>query len=536
MHQAEKKKFLKVSLIVTLLLSMVIMTACKREEPTVWRVDALFPIAQGKVSFANLIQDQEDYFELDDEGLMHLIYKDTIQALDLDTLVQLPDTNITNSFSLPFAGGPFSVPAGNELYTDNTNIQFNINNVELREAQLSSGFLYYELISEIDGELSIQLDLPGAVKNGESLSLEVISTPGSSLNPFVETGFIDLSGFEIDLRGDQGNEFNKINSIYAVSVYELASQNAEVYGDDLVSVKLSFIDANVSFARGFFGNDIYDLSENVELENLSEILSGSAIQLEQIELQLELNNHVGVDAQVLINGLEAQREGQISTALDHNIIGSPINITRASMLNPAPNVLSTTNTFVFDQDNSNVLDFIGMVPHNIQVDAALNMNPLGDISGGNDFIYTDNTIDLILGLDLPLCVGVDGLTLSDTLFIEDNLEDLPESSGDIHLYLENRFPLGGEIQLYITHPEGDLFVSEGIFEPGIQDPLSSLVSPVSSQVSIHLEREEFELLRNGAQFIMSVTLLGGNQQMKISGEEELKAKIVADINTSISVE
>ena len=164
------------------------------------------------------------------------------------------------------------------------------------------------------------------------------------------------------------------------------------------------------------------------------------------------------------------------------------------------------------------------------------MNPLGDISGGNDFIYTDNTIDLILGLDLPLCLGVDGLTLSDTLFIEDNLEDLPESSGDIHLYLENRFPLGGEIQLFITYPEGDLFVSEGIFEPGLQDPLSSFVSPVSSQVSIHLEREEFELLRNGAQFIMSVTLLGGNQQMKISGEEELKAKIVADINTSISVE
>ncbi len=536
MHQAEKKKYVTRSLIAMTFFSMMVISACKREEPTTWTVDALFPIAQGKVSFANLIQDQEDYFSLDADGLMHLIYNDTIQALDLDTLVQIPDTNIINAFSLPFAGGPFSVPAGNELYSDNTNIQFDINNVELREVHLSSGYLYYELISEVDGELSIQLELPGAVKDGAPLYLDVISTPGSSQNPFVANGFVDLSGFQIDLRGDQGIGFNEINSIYSVSVYDLASQNAEVYGEDVVSVKLSFVDANVSFARGFFGDDVYDLSESVALENLSDLLSGSAVQLEQIELQLELKNHVGVDAQVFINSLEAQREGQLSTALDHTIIGNPINITRAAMLNPAPNVLASSNSYVFDQDNSNVLDFIGIVPHNIQVDAALNMNPLGDISGGNDFIYTNKTIDLILGLDLPLCVGVDGLLLSDTLFIESDLDDLPESSGDVHLYLENRFPLGGEIQLFITHPEGNLLVSNSLFEPGLQDPLTNEVTPVNSQVSIHLEKEEFEHLRNGANFILSVELLGGNQQMKISGEEELKAKIVADINTSISIE
>ena len=62
------------------------------------------------------------------------------------------------------------------------------------------------------------------------------------------------------------------------------------------------------------------------------------------------------------------------------------------------------------------------------------------------------------------------------------------------------------------------------------------MSPNQSQVSIHLSEDDFELLQNGAQFILRIALLGSGEQLKITGNEHLKAKIVADVNTTLSVE
>lgn len=536
MSRAKRKQIQHSIAIAPFLMLVGLFSACKREEPTTWKIDALFPIAQGNISFADLTQDQEEYLVTDADGLMHLLYTDTLQAFDLDTLVQLPDTIIENAFSLPFAGGPFSVPPGNELYNDQSDIALSVNNVQLREAKLSSGFLFYKLKSTVDGELNIQFDLPGVIKNGAPLSLNVISSSASEDAAFVDEGIIDLSDYSIDLTGSSGVNYNRIAANYLVTVYDGAAQNAEVFGSDTVSVELSFVDARVAFARGFFGDDLYDLSENIALDALADVFSGEGIQLEEISLNLKLENHLGVDAQVLIHQLQAQREGLNGINLNHAIIGNPINVTRAALPLFPPEVLPTSNEYFFDQDNSNVLDFIGLLPHNIDLVADLQMNPFGDISGGNDFIYTDETFKLILNLDVPLCMSVDGLILQDTLYIESDLSELPESSGDVHLYLENHFPLGGQLQLYLTSEEGDVLVADDLFEPGIQNAFGTPISPNQSQVSIHLSEEDFELLQNGAQFILRIALLGGGEQLKITGNEHLKAKIVADVNTTLSVE
>jgi len=522
-----------INFVFLLIFGVLFFSACKREEPTTWDIAVLGPIAHGEIGFDDLINDDE-LLTTDANGLMHVLIKDSIVGIELDSLVQLPDTSIVESFTAGFTGGPLSIPQGTNVITNNDDFIFGISSASLRQVALNGGWLEYKIKSYINGELDVAYALPGVTLGGVPFELSIVTSAGSADAPFEESGSVDLNGYNFDLSGGSGTSTNSLASNLDVSVFSGAAQAAEVYGTDSLSIELKFIEPSVFYARGYFGNQIIDVSEEIDLE-IDDFISGYPIQLEAISFQLDLENSVGVDASLLVNELIANRSGHPSVALDHELIGSPVNITRATIVNNE--VISTSNSFLMDESNSNVTDFISLIPSTINLNSSFELNPLQDVSGGNDFIFTQESFQLDYEIDIPLCFGIEGLSFRDTLEL-DSFEDLPNANGLVILLLENYFPVGGDFLLKrIEHEEEGVFLSEGELLPATLTSLLELNTPSISKIEFYLENEDVVALQNGAKFELMITLYSENgEEVKFSGNETINAKIITDANLEVSIE
>jgi hypothetical protein len=80
--------------------------------------------------------------------------------------------------------------------------------------------------------------------------------------------------------------------------------------------------------------------------------------------------------------------------------------------------------------------------------ANVKINPLGDVSDGADFIYTENALKAEMEIDIPLNIGMNSLTLRDTLVIAEDLE--MTADGKFVLYVTNTFPFSATLNAYFS--------------------------------------------------------------------------------------
>jgi len=81
--------------------------SCKRDEPTSWDIAGRAPVARGVIDWSDLIADS--LLEVDEAGILHLIYEQSLVDLGIDTLVEIADTTVSKQFEPGFAGGPIEI-------------------------------------------------------------------------------------------------------------------------------------------------------------------------------------------------------------------------------------------------------------------------------------------------------------------------------------------------------------------------------------------------------------------------------------------
>ncbi len=151
-------------------------------------------------------------------------------------------------------------------------------------------------------------------------------------------------------------------------------------------------------------------ADTVKLGVLEMVKSGS-VNLEDIQLKMTVENGIGVDLQALIYqivGTNPNSGTQVS--LSHPSINNTININRAqSHLYQNPEFTPSIKEIVFNSGNSNLKAFLENLPSKIGVDAKFIVNPLGNVSGGNDFIFHNSNTSLKLRVDAPLAFAINDL-------------------------------------------------------------------------------------------------------------------------------
>ena len=400
------------------LLIMILALQCKKES-TKWSPEYAVPLAFGELSVSNVIN--QDILEVND-NLISVHYEETLTPIDLSTLLSLGDTVIEQIYTPDLGIGPLPFNNSTNIFSLDESFEFNLDGAEIRLAKVSAGTLNISFESNVDGYLDLSFLLPGISLDGEALSLLGQTEPATDTENYQSSITVDISGYEFDLTGLDGTERNTIYGELNVATSAEPTYTAQIYGSDEIIIKLELLDIEFDEVRGFFGEFTVDLN-------------------------VELRNYLGLDASIdleTVSALNSESAEQVN--LENPEFFIPHNFTRA--IESEDGVFPSVKTFLFDSNNSNLADFVSVTPTEIIFQGNAHLNPLGDVSGENDFYLADYPLEVDIELDVPLCLALDTLTLRDTLEIElDRLDDI--SKLVIKSTYENGFELEGELDFYV---------------------------------------------------------------------------------------
>ena len=87
------------------------------------------------------------------------------------------------------------------------------------------------------------------------------------------------------------------------------------------------------------------------------------------------------------------------------------------------------------------------------------VNPLGNIGSGNDFLYFDQVIEADFHIRLPLKFIAKDLKLRQKIDLNLTDDSNPVNNALVTIYAENGFPFDAEIQLFLLNSGGAIIDS-----------------------------------------------------------------------------
>lgn len=481
-----------------LLLTSLLLAGCRKEaDKAEWDVDIAVPLIRTTLTIGDLVGDT--LIGTDGQGSLSIIYSTRLFDLGLDTLMAVPDTSFR--YRIPdFNASGLTIYAGNIIPAVNDVTRFDLDQFELRELRVRSGSLDFALVNRLATTLFTELDVPGANLNGTVLSTSIAVPPGSAGNPTTIAQGMPLDGYSFDLRGPSFADVNTLALLLNVRtdpdgpdvVLELA---------DSVEALISYRDIVPQYARGYFGQRDIDVDADTSELNVFDGMSG-LLDIDAVTAVLKIRNGIGVDARAQIGYIRSVNRNTGNVVdLTHAITSSPLNLDRAIDLGNT--FQAATNAYTLNTTNSNIDDFIENLPDAIAYDMAVETNPLGDVSNGNDFFYHESTLSADLDVDIPLRLIASNLALSrkTTVELDGTLEHHAFQYGTLHFFATNGFPFSARIVLEIVNSDDVVMATlppGGTIASG-QSGFNGLVSsPTATQLDFTVSKEQIDLFYPGS--------------------------------------
>ena len=513
------------------------LPGCKKEsDRATWDIDVLAPLLRTTFTIRDLLADS--LITTDPSGALTLSYHGELFNVDLDTLLLAPDTSFNYDYALP-APGPLNFPAGINFFSEDDVQEFDLGDVALRRLILREGRLELAMTNMVSSVIYGSISLPGAAfPNGISV-LNTSVGAGTPANPAYNTAVRDLAGTSLDLRGPQFNTVNTMRTILAAQL-DPNGQGADVTDHDSLLIRVRYTGLVPQYAKGYFGQRVVEAGPDTNRLELFDAIVGGTLDLDVATLRLTVENGFGADLQVRMRHLGAINTRTGSTVdLTHSIFQGPINVSRALDLGSSfvPSFYST----VIDATNSNIDLFLENMPDRIGYEMDLHLNPLGDISNGNDFLYYESKLKAGLELDVPLRLIANELTLQTT-----STPDLPGSaeghalrSGVLKLFVTNGFPMDARIVLEVVDASGNVVGSipvDGTVNSGILGANGLVSQRTESVLTATLDAAMVDLLYQDTRIRtrVSFTTIDQTQHLRILDSYKLDLQITLAANYMVN--
>ncbi len=480
---------------IALLAATVALASCKKDRiPPQWDLDLAAPLVKTTLSIKDLLPDS--ILSTDQNGNISIRYSTTLFTLSIDTVLTAPDTNFRYGYAIPFSG-PVQFPPGATFNTNDNVTRFNLDGLNLTELQVLSGQVDVTITNMMNGNIIGDFSLPGATLNGAPFSVVQNLPPGTPTNPSTTTSTRPLNGYVFDLRGPV---YNAVNTLATHISYANSPDGSAVTitDQDSLIAQVNYHGIIPQYATGSFGTRTIHVQPASTALDLFNNVSGT-LGLDQVSATLKIRNGIGVDARVAIQYLRSVNPSTGNTVdLQHAITSGPVNIDRA--LDIGNGFQAALNTFQLNGTNSNIKPFIENLPGRVDYAMDVQINPLGDISNGHDFLYHESKLTAELDVDIPLRLIASNLTLRKTINV-----DLPGTpaqhawnSGTLHLFAMNGFPFSTTIDLAVVNDAGQVLT---VLQPGGTIASGSLGSdglvatPTQSRLDFIVAPDQMNLLQ-----------------------------------------
>jgi len=441
-----------------------LMSALSCRKGTSWDVDASIPLAKSHLNISNFFGDS--IFKADPTGLLHIAFSKDIIDFTIDSLVKLPDTTVTLGFTSPFLSqlNPGTTIFSNSMSNDKE-ITFNVvNNVELNRAIVRKGKLKVEYFNSYAQPLNFNYEINSANLWGNVLHINQTISGGSVSNPATLSKTYDLDGYVINLTGLSYQKVNTLVQTYTISTDPSGTADQLQVGQGL-SVKLSFVDVIPEYVQGYFGQQDLSFGPDSSLIGLLENFKPNNLALTQSAINFRIINEFGVDLSSSIKSVKSINTTTVSpgvVTLNAGNLLQSINVNRAGKTNNASNpVFPWLKQININNSNSNLNPFLENLPNYLGYSVVAKLNPLGNVSAGNDFAYYGHGLKVIADIDIPFALSANYFNLIN--FAKVDLTQLKElknvNSCDINLQARNNYPFTAKVQGYMINDQNQVIDS-----------------------------------------------------------------------------
>ncbi|MDR9487327.1 hypothetical protein [Salibacter sp.] len=534
---------LRISLYVAIIL--LALTNCRRElDAPSWDVDGYVPLASANLRIQDAIADSLKEIGSDQE--ITLVYKSNLFEYKIDSLIKIPDTSRTESFSIPI--GQVNLSPGQVFMADTIENNLNADNAQLRFAVVREGIIELELQSTMNTPTIFTYDIPNATKNGVPFSFIDTLSAGTQQNPTTETRRLDISDYTIDLTGKDNNTTNTFYGVYEIRTAPFGNP-ITITPADFASLTSTFTGILPEYAKGYFGNRTFEIDETTETDIFKNFKSGLLSPAEG-RLNLRIKNEAGVDFGVDLKTVAGANTntGQ-SVNLDHFVTQNNVKLSRSLESGSGyPPIRPSNYNAVINEQNSNLPEFIGVLPKEFKLVGEVELNPLGNISSGNDFAYFGTGFEMNIDAEIPLRFNAQNLIFQDTTEFSidsDSKEDTKRINGGyllVHCF--NLYPIEGELQGYFMDSTNtivdSLFTEDlGYLSGGIiNNDQNRVTNRSESTIRVPLTPQKIDNLYEASKIWFNAKLNTTNQPDSLTFYDnyDLNIKLVGDFNYQLEAD
>lgn len=520
---------------------LIILTfsfSCRKamEKPS-WDVDILSPLVKTTLTLNDLLADS--ILQVNSDTSLKIVYSTNIFTIDVDSLFKIPDTTITEIYSVPLN---IVASPGYSFYSNDEERELNVTNgVELNFAKIESGFIDLEIFSDIREKVLVTYKILSATKNGDTLVLTELIDAATPTQPAYFKKRIDLSNYHLNLTGIGGNKTNTFIT-KSLATVDTNGNTVNINIGQKIKFNNNFVDVVPFYVRGYFGSQSYRFGpETTDFAVFDRIVDGT-IDIEDVDVNLTFENGIGVDAQLVINQLKSINSNNgANHSLTHSIIGSPINMNRATETYVTPEVNYTNYNIGLTTSNSNIDNLIEIFPNQSQYDINLLINPFGNISGSNDFIFKKHPLKTKLNVEFPLSIVANNLTLVDTsdFNLERNTSSGQILEGKLFIYADNGYPFDANLSLQLLGENNQVIKSLAVENNIASAPVDAnlkVTAKKGSVLTIPLSKVDIDALYSAKKMVFKIafTTIAQPQFIKIYDGYSIDIKVIGDFAYQIN--
>ena len=452
-----KKNIIYLSLM-TLLLATIAWQSCSNdfdleELKDRWKPAFSLPVAHASMQLSDILSDNEDvnqYLYTDDNGILHIRYKDTLLNLNAASFLPIINQDFNQNYVITHSNETSfdAMPTNNKLEILNKNFPYNFNtgttgNKKVDKIYIKKGTLVISvkpnLTQAIDAEIIVTI---ASLTNSNNEEFSFTMTGKNEIYTSEE-----LDGYLLTLKNDEfGN--NGLDIFYNVNFIKKSGE--KLYAGDDIDLQVFIKDVEFEKIEGNFGNTPIQQQQQIDL-NMGELVSDGELFIKP-DIKFLTNSNLGLPLDIKITQFDAitEKENGHINIVKVNLPSSLSPIHFEGVNNVGDSILQTFD-ITDDATYPDLFDAIGKFPKFLNITALCIPNPEINNADVKNFFINDSKIGVNIDIDLPLSLAAK-FKIRDTMEmdfsdIDDNLDKLDS----LHLKLEikNQFPINFDFQVYL---------------------------------------------------------------------------------------
>ena len=470
---------------ILLLITAISWSACRElnnlDELELSGYDAEYaiPLLRATTTLQDLFEEDNtaSHLEIDPDGLLRFFYRGNVTSRSSQDIFK----SISRSI-------PPLIPVGDTVMALPISSP---DGLEIDFIDLKTGTLTYGFQSMHFAPVTVTVSIPQLIKDGKPLEM-VHELPFRGIIPvnLPAPVSLNLAGYRLVPAAD--------GQIYIK--YDLRLPDGK--RDTLNNFVMALGNIAFAYAEGYLGNQLLDTDrDTVDIDFFKNRTKGSVTFLDPI-VRVQVSNSFGIPTRSNIRVMNILTVNGESLPMKSPYIQTGFDFEYPDFTEVGQ---TKTTNFIFNKDNSNLVEIISAGPQALDYDVDAFTNPDGD-RGIRGYMTDSSKISVQLEVELPLTGYATQFAVRDTFEVQlDGYENV--RAAEFKLVAENELPLAADVQAYFYDGNGLLIDSlldrrTRLLAASQVNTDGNTVSPSRQENLVPVDELTFGRLRNARKLVL----------------------------------